>query len=261
MQFPNKVIKIGSDDDAAINAIAQGLAAKGYPSGSPAGVFDSKLKSLVKLYQSQNSDTFGRPLIADGEVGSLTWGSIFSSPGSGVPVVNVPPTGEAAAALGVAISQIGVLEQPLGSNRGPMVDDYQRVAGLTLPPGNAPGFFWCMAFVYWCFHKAGNGQTSFPRTAGCLDAWNRVKKSSTRRILTRSDALTNPSAVKPGMVFILDHGGGAGHTGFVHQSAGGALKTVEGNTNPTGSSNGLGVFELNRRKIIDPSLKGFLDFS
>jgi NAD(P)-dependent dehydrogenase (short-subunit alcohol dehydrogenase family) len=40
-----------------------------------------------------------------------------------------------------------------------------------------------------------------------------------------------------------------------------ALKTVEGNTNPTGSSNGLGVFELNRRKVMDPTLKGFLDFT
>ena len=260
-QFPGQVIKIGSANAPVVTAIAQGLLVKGYPSTSPTGVFDAKFKSLIKLFQTQNVDAFGRPLVADGEVGSLTWGAIFGLPSAGVPTVNVPPTGAAAAALGIAISQIGVMEEPLGSNRGPMVDQYQITVGLTLPPGNAPGFFWCMAFVYWCFNKAGNGTTSFPKTAGCLVAWNRVRSSSPNRILTRAAALANPTLVKPGMVFIIDHGGGNGHTGFVRQSAGGALKTVEGNTNPTGSSNGLGVFELNRRKVIDQSLKGFLDFS
>jgi hypothetical protein len=39
-----------------------------------------------------------------------------------------------------------------------------------------------------------------------------------------------------------------GHTGFVRQSFKRPFRTVEGNTNPTGSNNGLGVFELNRRK-------------
>lgn len=152
------------------------------------------------------------------------------------------------------------MENPLGSNRGVMVDLYQTTTGLKLPPGKGHGYFWCMAFVYWCFKQAG-GTTAFPKTAGCLDAWSKVKNKSPNKIITRAAALANPTLVKPGMVFILDFGGGAGHTGFVRQSAGGALKTVEGNTNSNGSSNGLGVFELNRRKIIDKSLKGFLDFT
>ena len=44
-------------------------------------------------------------------------------------------------------------------------------------------------------------------------------------------------------------------------SIGGALRTVEGNSNPTGSSNGIGVFELNRRNVMNADLKGFLDFT
>lgn len=63
------------------------------------------------------------------------------------------------------------------------------------------------------------------------------------------------------MVFILDHGGGLGHTGFVGQSLNGALVTIEGNTNNDGFNNGIGVFELKRRKIIDTLLKGFLNFT
>lgn len=254
-QFPGRIIKINERDQAIVKTIAAGLQTKGYVPKSPSGIYDAAFKSLIKLYQSQNADSLGRPLEVDGEVGSLTWGALF-----GNPVVNVPPSGEAAAALGVAISQIGVLEVPLGSNRGPMVDKYQIASGLGLPQGNGAGYFWCMSFVYWCFKQA-NTATAFPKTAGCLDAWNKVKKVHPQRIVSRAQALSNPALVKPGMVFILDYGGGAGHTGFVRQSVGGALKTVEGNTNPTGSRNGLGVFELNRRKVIDPSLKGFIDFT
>lgn len=260
-RFPGRIIKINESDPAIVRTIAQGLLAKGYASTSPDGVFNAKFKSLIKLYQTQNVDVFDRPLEADGEVGSLTWGSIFSSATDTGPLGDVSPGGEAAAALGVAISQIGIMEVPRGSNRGSMVDVYQTATGLRLPPGNAPGYFWCMAFVYWCFKQAGGGTTAFPKTAGCLDAWNKVRNKSPNRIVTRAAALANPSIVKPGMVFILDFGGGAGHTGFVRQSLGGALKTVEGNTNSNGSSNGLGVFELNRRKVIDRSLKGFLDFT
>lgn len=248
--FPGRIIELNEADTAIVRQIAAGLQAKGYAPTSPAGVFDKAFKSLVMLYQSQHSDSLGRPLTVDGRVGSLTWGSIF-----GATPAAVAPTGEAAAALGVAISQIGVMEVPVGSNRGPMVDQYQIAAGI--PPGN----FWCMSFVYWCFKTAGNGATQFPRTAGCLDAWNKVKAKFPSRIVTQAAALADPALVKPGMVFILDHGGGYGHTGFVRQSVGGALTTVEGNTNPTGSANGIGVFELNRRKVIDKQLKGFLDFS
>lgn len=259
--YPGEIIKTGSNNSDAIKSILKGLSAKGYTVPVENNKFDPLLKSTVKLFQSQNVDVFGRPLEVDGEVGSLTWEALFASTTVPAATNNIPATGEAAAALGVAISQIGVMEEPLGSNRGKIVDQYQTSAGLKLVSEKSPGFYWCMAFVYWCFEKAGDGTTSYPRTAGCIDAWNRVKSKYPNRIITRAAALANPSRIKPGMVFILDFGRGAGHTGFVKQSAAGALKTIEGNTNPTGSSNGLGVFELNRRKIIDPSLKGFIDFS
>ncbi|WP_205479519.1 CHAP domain-containing protein [Sphingomonas arenae] len=169
-----------------------------------------------------------------------------------------PAGGLAVSALGVAITQLGVMEVPLGSNSGPMVDQYLASTGV--PPGN----FWCMAFVYWCFREAAaatGAANPFPKTAGCLDAWSRVRRSKPGKLISRAAALADPTLVRPGHVFILSHGGGLGHAGFVRQSFGGPFRTVEGNTNPTGSSNGLGVYELNRRKIADPSLKGFIDFN
>ena len=48
----------------------------------------------------------------------------------------------------IARSQIGVKEQPLGSNAGPQVNAYLASVGL------GPGYFWCAAFVYWCYQQA-----------------------------------------------------------------------------------------------------------
>ena len=257
MKYPGHIVKMGEPDPAIVRGLAAGLLARGSPPTSPTGVFDAAFRSLVKLFQSQNVDATGRSLPVDGEVGPLTWDAVFVA----TPVF-LPATGAAGAALGVAISQLGVMEVPLGSNRGPQVDAYQIAAGLSLTPG-AKGFFWCMAFVFWCFREStpAGAVNPFPRTAGCLDAWNRVKARTPGNLLTRAQAIANPSLVRAGMVFILDHGGGLGHTGFVRQSVSGALRTVEGNTNVNGSSNGLGVFELTRRNIVNKQLRGFIDFT
>jgi hypothetical protein len=123
--------------------------------------------------------------------------------------------------------------------------------------GLGGGQFWCMAFVHWCFMKAAEQKgvrNPFPRTAGCADAWNKTRSIRT----PKNDAIRDPSLVVPGSIFILDFGGGHGHTGFIETSIAGALKTVEGNTNTDGSSNGIGVFELSRRNVMDRSLKGFI---
>lgn len=253
MLFPGRLIKVGETNAAIVTAIATALAALGYPSTSPPGVFDNAFKSLVKLFQSQNVDEAGRPLEVDGEVGSMTWGALF-----GASTAAVTGGSLAISALGMAVSQLGVMEVPLGSNSGPVVNQY--LASTNTPPGN----FWCMAFVFWCFREAAAAASSsnpFPKTAGCLSAWNKVKASQPTKLITRAQAIANPSLVRPGQVFILDHGRGLGHTGFVRQAFGGPFKTIEGNSNATGGRNGLGVFELNRRKISDPTLKGFIDFN
>ena len=144
MQFPGRIIKIGETNAAIVSAIATALANHGYLPSSPPGVFDKAFKSLVKLFQSQNVDEAARPLAVDGEVGSMTWGALFGAPA----VAGVLAGGLAVAALGTAVTQLGVMEEPLGSNRGPMVDKYLASTGT--PPGS----FWCMAFVHWCFREA-----------------------------------------------------------------------------------------------------------
>jgi hypothetical protein len=78
-----------------------------------------------------------------------------------------------AEALKVAVSQIGVMEQPPGSNRGPEVDRYLTAVGLDPTRGSFP---WCAAFVFSCFDEAARalGRTNpVIRTAGVLDTGTR----------------------------------------------------------------------------------------
>lgn len=259
MNYPGHILTIGDTNQAAVAAVISALRTRGY--GLPAGTngFDAHVAMMVKVFQSQHADVAGRPLVADGTVGPMTWGALFNaSPAPAAPVVPPPPTGLAVAALGIAVTQIGVMEQPINSNSGPMVSEYLRSVGC--PDGSS----WCMAFVNWCFQHAAAGQgkpDDFPKTGGCIDAWNKVHAATPHRVVTRAQAIADPTLVRPGFVFILDHGGGHGHTGFVRQVIGGALRTIEGNSNNNGSADGVGVFELNRRSVMEADLKGFLDFA
>ena len=253
MRYPGRIVRRGEADGAIVRAVADALGGFGYRGEGASAGFDASLASRVKLFQSQHFDANGLPLKVDGEVGPMTWGALF-----GDAQTNDRTSGIAGAALLKAVGEIGVMEDPVGSNRGTRVEEYLASVGLP------PGLYWCMSFVHWCFLQAANEagiDNPFPRTGGCLDAWSRVRAASPNRILTKAQAIANPAAVKPGMVFILDHGGGLGHTGFVQAVTGGALATIEGNSNPDGSSNGIGVFALNRRKVVDRELKGFIDFT
>ena len=95
-----------------------------------------------------------------------------------------------------------------------------------------------------------------------LDHWARAGRLPNVTRIKAADAYADRSLIKPGLVFILDFGGGHGHTGIVERVLdGGRLVSAEGNTNTDGSSNGVGVFRLERRKLNDADLKGFVDYT
>lgn len=148
--------------------------------------------------------------------------------------------------LEVAFSQVGVTEEPKGSNGGPQVTQYLKSVGL-----NA-GFPWCMAFVYWCVNKAAADmliKNPLVKTGGVLRQWEEVKL---RKIPNRS------KAIKPGDIFILRFAHGTGHTGFVEKIENGIVYTVEGNTNDDGSREG---YEVAKRKRTLSSIFGFIQLS
>ena len=91
---------------------------------------------------------------------------------------------------------------------------------------------------------------------GVMEHWRRAEQAGIRRV-PAADATADPAQVHPGMIFVLDTGGGAGHTGLVEAIDGGRLITLEGNTNDGGSREGVGVFRRNGRKIVNIN-RGFI---
>lgn len=137
-----------------------------------------------------------------------------------------------------AIGQNGIREQT--DNSGPAVDAFLAEVGL------GPGYAWCMAFVYWNVQQAAGDLgvcNPLVRTGGVMRQWNETKVEK---------VTSNP---RPGDIFVMDLGGGAGHTGFVVDITDDTIKTVEGNTNDNGSANGDGVYMRERRK---DRIKGYI---
>lgn len=250
MKFPGRIIRFGEPAGSIFNNVKNRLLLKGYVDARNSDHYDLKFEGVVSLFQSQSFGPQGQVLEIDGEVGPLTWEALFGNSVS--PQEALGPL--SAQALNIAHSQLGVAEDPKGSNRGEMIDQY------LISAGSSPGQYWCMAFVYWCFMQSAhslNGLNPFPKTAGCVKAWGMTPKA--HKILKIS-AQKSPMLVKPGMVFIHDYGGGTGHTGFVVANHNGYLETIEGNTDPMGGDNGLAVLHIKKRTIMDKILVGFISF-
>jgi hypothetical protein len=260
-KFPGRVIRRGERDQAVVRTIQAALDAAGY-GPFRGGVFDDLMQAAVRRFQAQHVDASGHALVIDGEVGRFTWGALLAQP---IPTPSSAPSALMLQSLAVAGSQVGQMEVPPLSNRGPQVDEYLRSVGIDPERSSTDGRNWCMAFVYWSFKTAARSlgsETPLPKSAGCLDHWNRAARVQGARRIARAEAYADASLVKPGLVFILDLGEGHGHTGIVERAmAGGRLVTIEGNTNNDGSRTGVGVFRLDRRKLSDKVLKGFVDYS
>jgi lysozyme family protein len=256
--YPGHILKQGSTG-SDVTKLQLRLNALGIPGiGGADSDFGDRTETAVRLFQARTTDESGAPLEIDGIVGAKTWAALF---GTQLAPVSAPPPPAGSLlerALAVASSQVGVREVPLGSNRGPQVDQYLNAVG----PGLL-GEPWCMAFVYWCFAQAAaalNVPNPAPRTAGVKRSWQMAQTLPGAKIVTAAEAATDPSLVMPGMVFYIDTGQATGHAGFVADVVGGTLVTIEGNTNDDGSREGIGVFTRSQRKIKDISI-GFAVFA
>lgn len=143
--------------------------------------------------------------------------------------------------LRIAGTQLDVREMPLGSNGGPEVDKYLKSVGL--PTGNP----WSAAFIYWCFDRAAyNLSIENPLTRSASFA-RILPVIGSNGFLSVANAIADPDLIRPGMVFLINFGGGQGHVGIVEGRSGDFIETIEGNVNDFGGREGVGVFRMRRR--------------
>jgi hypothetical protein len=135
---------------------------------------------------------------------------------SQVGTVNSSGTNAGLTALQVAETQVGVTEQPPGSNDGPQIAQYRAAT-----QGAYAGAPWCAYFVSWCAAAAGAPIGDHGQGLGSVAQITDWARSTGR--------LTSTPA--PGELILF----GTAHVGIVKSvNADGSLTTVEGN-----ASNGV----------------------
>lgn len=139
-------------------------------------------------------------------------------------------------AVSVAVTQIGVKEQPADSNDGPKVREYQATTGAYRAP-------WCASFVTWCFKQAGKRLDGF--NTAYVPSWRDAARAGRNglTVVSKADA-------GPGDCALFDWGGDGtpDHIGFLTSpvDASGAFHTIEGNTSFGNDSNGGEVMRRDR---------------
>lgn len=137
---------------------------------------------------------------------------------------------KASEVLAIAKGELGVTENPKGSNRVKYNEWYYRreVEGDPYP--------WCMVFVQWVMHRAGI--TPPVRTASC-GALMRAAKGMGQWVT---------EGYRPGDIIIYDFPGGAAtdHCGICESAEGDRVIAIEGNTSVTDASNGGEVRQMTR---------------
>ena len=255
--YPGYYVKIGVKDQTVVRAVQRRLNELGCGPIPVSGTFDSQTKAAVQLFQARSVDARGQALKMDGVIGPLTWATLFGL--QSLPsIATIPLSPLVERTLGIAAAEVGVMEVPPGSNRGPRVDEYLESVGLDPSEDSYP---WCAAFVYWSFQKASTqlgDENPCVCTAGVLDHWNKAGQAGATRLSPKA-IIDDFSLLKPGLIFVIDTGGGKGHMGLVEDFRDDRLITIEGNTNLPGDREGVGVFRRTSRKLSDIN-KGFISY-
>lgn len=124
-------------------------------------------------------------------------------------------------------SQVGVQEQPRGSNWGGMVTVYLRHAHVNFPAA------WCAAFVHYCLDSAG-----IPNN---VNAYAPTAQNAKHLIYSGGHFKEDPKCGDVFTVYFISMKRIA-HCGFWHaRHNGSSFETIEGNSNTDGSRDGYEV--------------------
>ena len=188
------------------------------------------LKTIKKLGQLHlKSEGFYQGAI-DG-----IWGKVSTAAEVAYHRKKSPSSTMAKALVALAEKEVGVKEKPLNSNRGKRVEEYQAATWL-----EGTGWPWCAAFICWLCREAGMPKAKRPQTAGAWDFEKYAKKMGGKLIKPAAKDKVRAGDI---VIFTFSHIGLA-----VADEADGLVKTIEGNTDASGSREGGGVYRKTRRK-------------
>jgi hypothetical protein len=124
------------------------------------------------------------------------------------------------------LANLGVKEDPPGSNSGKYVNIY--LASVGLPPGNP----WCAAFVFFRVQQAA-------KELGISALWPKTGLVQAVYDWAKSHKLVSDTPAA-GMVFVewFPSLNRYAHTGLIAEVQGNKFRTVEGNSNSNGSRDG-----------------------
>lgn len=143
-----------------------------------------------------------------------------------------------------ARQEVGAVEVPKDSNRGPDVQKYQSATWL-----KGSGFAWCAAFVCWCFSEASKSTSysfKLPKTAGAWDYENWARGQLTFGVKILKPPFND---IRPGDIIIFNFSHIGISNGILNN---GKIDTIEGNTSASNSDpiskqrEGGGVYKKNR---------------
>jgi hypothetical protein len=159
----------------------------------------------------------------------------------------------------------GTVELPDGSNQGFWIDMFKQKFG------GGKDWAWCMYTVQYILDEAYkifelllgwvNPFDDMPMAerGHCVSVWNFAINDARFKILSRAEILAG-AKIPQNAIFILDHGNGTGHTGFVvshyqndSDHALDIIKTIEGN-----KSNRIATGTYTLQTQIDSDLKGVI---
>lgn len=217
------------------SAIKRRLAAHGFwPKGWPLNSgWGPRSRAQLKKFQK------ARGLRVDGIVGPVT-----------IAALNAPGVqaskGERATAVRWALSRVGIVEHPAGSNQGRYITAWQELSGY---PGG--GVAWCQCFVnasaYVGSRKRINPAWFGGYTVAVVNQADRGEHGLKRIPL---------EAARPGdwLYFNFPGGDTVDHVGLFLSRDGSTVHTLEGNTSAEGASgsqsNGGGVFRRTRDRSL-----------
>lgn len=192
------------------------------------GEFGSATETAVKEFQGRNT------LPATGVVDQATFDALTAPMKRALqPQIN---TGVSLGQAIVAVGNVHLKEHPreVGKeqNSGPWVRLYMN--------GNSgPDWLWCGGFVTFLMKQAAELTGKAAPIKGSFSCDLLATQAKDKGIfLSEKDAA--PSKIPPGSLFLLRRVSNDWiHTGVVSEAGAGAYKTMEGNTNDGGSSNGF----------------------